>query len=244
MAGGCLVLEVGRERRRGCRDGQKAGFSFGPPGYRTKERIKHTFPAREVTLTRQWQTFTVSHLIPGSVPLRKLYVAVNRERGDFDPWLRVAPPPAGEPGHRFSFVGCSQWHECGDGTILMPAGHAGPEVPGRKQYPGVTVVRCAFDGGTFECLEHGGFPTEETVRGLAEPSLTRWKGMYLLTVRHDERAYVAASGDGLHYGELRPWTFDDGSDLGNYNTQQHWLPHGDALYLVYNRRSELNNGVV
>src|SRR5690606_36346762 len=34
-----------------------------------------------------------------------------------------------------------------------------------------------------------------------------------------------------------------GEDLGNYNTQQKWLKHDDTLYLVYNRKSELNNGV-
>jgi hypothetical protein len=29
---------------------------------------------------------------------------------------------------------------------------------------------------------------------------------------------------------------DDGAELGSYNTQQHWLSHGDGLFLMYTRR--------
>ena len=36
---------------------------------------------------------------------------------------------------------------------------------------------------------------------------------------------------------------DDGQELGNYRTMTHWLVRDDALYLVYNRTHELNNGV-
>ncbi|MBU0606526.1 MAG: exo-alpha-sialidase, partial [Armatimonadetes bacterium] len=45
---------------------------------------------------------------------------------------------------------------------------------------------------------------------------------------------------GLTYDEPRPWTFDDGEELGNYNTQQHWVTHSERLHLVYTRRG-LNN---
>lgn len=48
---------------------------------------------------------------------------------------------------------------------------------------------------------------------------------------------------GLQFSEPTLWRFDDGEDLGNYNTQQKWLKHRDTLYLVYNRKSELNDGV-
>jgi len=65
----------------------------------------------------------------------------------------------------------------------------------------------------------------------------------LLTLRNDVRGYVAAGEDGLHFCEPRPWTFDDGSDLGNYNTQQHWVTHSDALFLVYTRRGADNDHV-
>ncbi|MCK5704212.1 MAG: exo-alpha-sialidase, partial [Cyclobacteriaceae bacterium] len=37
--------------------------------------------------------------------------------------------------------------------------------------------------------------------------------------------------------------FDDGSELGNYNTQQHWVTHSDGLFLVYTRRGANNDHV-
>ena len=33
------------------------------------------------------------------------------------------------------------------------------------------------------------------------------------------------------------------SDLGNYNTQQHWVAHSDGLFLVYTRRAANNDHV-
>ena len=39
------------------------------------------------------------------------------------------------------------------------------------------------------------------------------------------------------------WTFDDGSELGNYNTQQHWVTHSDGLFLVYTRRGADNDDI-
>ena len=35
----------------------------------------------------------------------------------------------------------------------------------------------------------------------------------------------------------------DGGELGSYNTQQHWVTHGDTLYLVYTRRGADNDHV-
>jgi hypothetical protein len=83
----------------------------------------------------------------------------------------------------------------------------------------------------------------ETDRGLGEPSLTRFGNRYYLTLRHDKAGYVATSDDGLHYGAPVKWTWDDGRELGNYNTQQHWVTHSDALYLVYTRRGANNDHV-
>ena len=51
------------------------------------------------------------------------------------------------------------------------------------------------------------------------------------------------SDDGLHFGELKPWTWDDGSDLGSYNTQAHWVTHDDALFLCYTRRGANNDHI-
>ena len=64
-----------------------------------------------------------------------------------------------------------------------------------------------------------------------------------MTLRGDKTAYVATSKDGLHYGSLVEWTFDDGSWLGSYNTQQHWISHSSGLYLVYTRMGADNDQV-
>lgn len=55
--------------------------------------------------------------------------------------------------------------------------------------------------------------------------------------------YVAQSKDGLQFNSYKPWTFDDGSALENYNTQQQWVTHSDALFLVYTRKDANNDHV-
>jgi hypothetical protein len=80
--------------------------------------------------------------------------------------------------------------------------------------------------------------------GLYEPSLATYAGRYFLTLRNDERGYVSTSDDGLQFAEPKPWTFDDGTELGSYNTQQHWLTHSDGLFLVYTRRGANNDHIV
>ena len=84
----------------------------------------------------------------------------------------------------------------------------------------------------------------DVARGLYEPSLVVFGGRYYLTLRNDERGYVSFSDDGLQFAEPKPWTFDDGAELGSYNTQQHWLAHSDALFLVYTRRGANNDHIV
>ncbi|MFO0919904.1 MAG: hypothetical protein U0872_16525 [Planctomycetaceae bacterium] len=56
--------------------------------------------------------------------------------------------------------------------------------------------------------------------GDSRNSLTLFQGKYYLTLRNDAAAYVATSDDGLNFGQPRAWTFDDGQDLGSYNTQR------------------------
>ena len=62
-------------------------------------------------------------------------------------------------------------------------------------------------------------------------------------MRNDERGYVTTGSDGLHFESPKPWTFDDGFLLGNYNTQQHWVTHSDGLFLVYTRKGANNDHV-
>ena len=55
---------------------------------------------------------------------------------------------------------------------------------------------------------------------------------------------MSVSNDGLQFDEPQPWCFDDGVELGSYNTQQHWLTHGDGLFLIYTRRGANNDHIV
>jgi len=47
----------------------------------------------------------------------------------------------------------------------------------------------------------------------------------------------------MNFSPVQSWKFDDGSDLGNYNTQQHWVTHSEGLFLVYTRRGANNDHV-
>jgi hypothetical protein len=125
------------------------------------------------------------------------------------------------------------------GDILIPVYF---KEPAQEQYS-VTVCRCRFDGHTLEYITHGDELTIDGQRGLYEPSLTRFQGRFFLTLRNDLKGYVSTSDDGLHFSEPEPWMFDDGTDLGNYNTQQHWVTHSEGLYLVYTRRGANNDHV-
>jgi hypothetical protein len=127
-----------------------------------------------------------------------------------------------------------------NGDILLPIYYHEPS----QKDAHVTVLRCSFDGTSLRLVETGNELSIAGGRGFSEPSLARFRDRYYLTLRNDLAAFVCTSGDGLHYDETRKWTWDDGSDLGNYNTQQHWVTHGDALYLVYNRRGDHNDHII
>ena len=145
------------------------------------------------------------------------------------------------------FCGGSQQRvDLPNGDILLPCTYSIPETARGAFYSqsvGI-VARCAFDGETLRYLEHGDELTITTGRGLMEPSLAHFQGRFFLTLRNDDYGYVTSGTDGLHFDEPRVWAFDDGSDLGNYNTQQHWVTMPDALYLVYTRRGANNDHVL
>lgn len=136
--------------------------------------------------------------------------------------------------------GCTQWLVKPDGTLLIPVYFQGP-----KDGPySATVVHASFDGKTLKYISHGDEFQLKDVRGFAEPSLAFFQGKYYLTLRNDLRGYVTVSDDGMKYAPVKPWTFDDGKDLGSYNTQQHWLTHSDGLFLSYTRRGAGNDHIV
>ncbi|NCO42368.1 MAG: sialidase [Armatimonadetes bacterium CG_4_10_14_3_um_filter_66_18] len=153
-------------------------------------------------------------------------------------WQRLDMPD--EPDFNLARNACSQWLVKPDGTLLVPLYHG---VSGSSPAK-VSVALYRFDGTTLTYVTRGNTLEQNEIRGLAEPSLAFFGGRYYLTVRHDLRGYVTTSDDGLHYEPLRPWTFDDGAELGSYNTQQHWVAQSQALFLVYTRRGADNDHIM
>ena len=142
-------------------------------------------------------------------------------------------------------AGSTQRVDLENGDILLPTYTGLRETAeGRFTFQGIAfVMRGSFDGKTLRYVEHGDTLTLSTGRGFTEPSLVRLAAQYLMTLRNDEHNYVARGKDGLHFEDVRRLTFDDGGELGSYNTQTHWLTLGDRLYLVYTRRGANNDHI-
>ncbi|QDV24640.1 GDSL-type esterase/lipase family protein [Aureliella helgolandensis] len=164
--------------------------------------------------------------------------AVRQASGEWTSWKRLEMPE--DEQFDFARSACAQWIVEDDGSLLLPfyirSGNAGPFA--------TTIVRCDFDGETIRYREHGEVLRLDVKRGLYEPSIVKYQGRYFLTMRNDLHAYVTVSEDGLNYRQIKAWTFDDGSDLGSYNTQAHWLDAGKGLFLVYTRRGANNDHVM
>jgi len=137
-------------------------------------------------------------------------------------------------------AGCTQRFDLPDGDILLPV-----YGPGQPPAPdcAVVILRCGFDGKTLTFKEAGQPLCLTGGRGFVEPSVTAYSGRFFLTLRNDSKGYVASSEDGLHYSTPKPWCWEDGTEIGNYNTQQHWLVGGGDLYLVYTRRGAGNDHI-
>lgn len=153
-------------------------------------------------------------------------------------WKTLAMPD--DPKFFNNGAGCSQRVDLENGDILLPIYFKAEA----DKYYRTTVLRCAFDGSELKFIEHGSDVVVQEGRGAYEPSLTRHRDRFFLTIRSDERGYVTASSDGLHFAPPQPWQWDDGAELGSYNTQTHWVPHTDALYLAYTRRGANNDHII
>ena len=170
-------------------------------------------------------------------PRHTSYSVYDPKKEEWLPWMKMEMPESGAFANAGS--GCVQRLDLEDGSILLPIYFSPPEKNSR-----VAVCHCSFDGKTLRYQKMGNsLSVDDDSRGLHEPSLMEFGGKYFLTIRNDLQGYVTTSDDGLHYEAIRPWIFDDGSPLGNYNTQQHWVRHSEALYLVYTRRGADNDHV-
>lgn len=170
-------------------------------------------------------------------PRHTSYATYDVDRRKWNPWRKLEMPSGAK--YHDAGAGCVQRCDLPGGEILLPFYFRPNDGSSR-----VAVARCSFDGETLKFLEHGNeMSVSDKTRGLHEPSLIRFGDEFLLTIRNDDLAYVTRSRDGQQFAPIRPWTFDDGEPLGNYNTQQHWAAHGEVLYLVYNRRGANNDHI-
>lgn len=136
--------------------------------------------------------------------------------------------------------GCAQRVTLDNGDILIPlcVGMS------QEQPRTATTALCTYDGSDLHINSIGNHLELNVGRGLLEPSVTRHNGRYYMTLRaEDGRGYVTTSDDGLHWQPIRPWCWENGQPLDMSTTQQRWLNHSDALYLVYTRKTESNPNV-
>lgn len=192
-------------------------------------------------------TYQDDNIPTAARPRSTAYTVYDPTSRTFTPWKKLI---TSDP-ERFVMegAGSTQRLDLPNGEILLPTYFTNPEhytaaADGMTTANyAATVMRCTFDGQTLNYVEHGSELIVPDGRGLVEPALTTFDGRFFLTLRNDNRGYVTCGGDGLHFDDPIAWTFDDGSDLGNYNTQQHWLTTPNALYLVYTRRGAGNDHV-
>jgi hypothetical protein len=137
-------------------------------------------------------------------------------------------------------AGCHQRHDLPNGDVLLPVRY---RVDPKKRVYITIVARCAFDGETLAYREHGSEHSISIPRGLYEPSVCALKGRFFLTMRGEQNGHVARGNDGLNYDPAIEWKFDDGKQLLSANAQQHWITHGDKLYLIYSRKGANNDHV-
>ncbi len=228
------------------------GSSWTEPVARSSFARKQIDARTEMTVcdfTPQWHTASGKLLGTGHTvwyldnkvmkvrPRATAYSVFDEAGGQWSPWKELALPDAA----RFKNCGAGsvQRFDLPGGDILLPVYL---KVPEKTQYS-VTVLRCSFDGSELTYLRHGNELTINVKRGLYEPSITKFRDRYYLTMRNDDHGYIATSTDGLQFDEPRRWKFDDGTDLGNYNTQQHWVTHSEGLFLVYTRKGAENDHV-
>ena len=133
---------------------------------------------------------------------------------------------------RGSFIysnNCGQRVVLENGDILLAFSFGGTSV-----HRSVATLRCRFNGETLSIAQVGTPLELKAGRGLLEPSLTRFGDRFYLTLRAEDGGVTWRSvrtgftGTGRRHGNGRManhWIFS--------STQQHWLTHGEELFLVY-----------
>ena len=181
--------------------------------------------------------YTPNWKVANPRPRSTAYSIYDIQKGEWRDWQKLEMPDK----EKFynAGAGCVQRYDLQNGEILLPIYYR-PEGKNSR----VTVCKCSYDGKKLKYLAHGTeLELNDETRGLGEPSLTKFKNNFFLTIRNDKKSFVARSKDGLQYDTYQTWKFDDGTELGSYNTQQHWLAHSEKLFLVYTRKGADNDHV-
>lgn len=195
--------------------------------------------SKTMLMTGHTVVYKDDEIVPGLRPRSTAWTTFNPTTRQWTSYQKLVMPSLDKFFN--AGAGSTQRVDLPNGDILLPIYFIDPANRGKGLSS--TVVRCGFDGMTLRYLEHG---TELYIlqpRGFVEPSLCTVNGRFFLTLRNDQAGYVTIGNDGLHFAVPKEWTFDDGTPLENYNTQQHWLVHEDRLFLVYTRRGADNDNV-
>jgi len=181
--------------------------------------------------------YSAENVIDHSVPRLLALSVLNAPQRLWSPPAPLELPPAIDDEIRQ--IGL-QAFELDNGDILLP-------ICVRNEREGRFVaysMRLRIEESRAVVVEYGKPLTVQAPRGLYEPCLMRFAGRYYMTLRNDITGYAAHSDDGMRFETIKPWCFDDGELLGNYNTQQRWVNHADKeLFLVYTRRNADNDHV-
>lgn len=205
-----------------------AASDFWPKWHEASNTLLGT--GHTVVYTHNWK-------VRNPRPRSTAYSVYNLESGKWAEWKKLKMP--NDINFMNAGAGCAQRFDLEDGTILLPI-----YIRPLEKNMRVRVCKCSFDGETLKYLSHGNIlELNDETRGLGEPSLTRFKGDFFMTIRNDKKSFVTRSNDGMNFEEIQPWKFDDGTDLGSYNTQQHWISRADGLFLIYTRRGANNDHV-
>ncbi len=106
-------------------------------------------------------------------------------------------------------------------------------------FASVATVRYRIENSGLVFDGMGNILELQAGRGLLEPSVIRLAdGRFAMTLRaEDNNGYCTVSDDGLLWEEIKPWRFDDGSELVMSTTQQHWMRLGEKVFLLYTRKA-------
>lgn len=199
----------------------------------------------KILLLGHYASYLNDEAAPTPHPRHTAYAVWDEEAFDFTPFRLLDMPVDEEETYYSSGNGSGQSLEMENGELLIPIYHLSKAEAMDPWHAcsSSCVLRCGFDGETLSLLEVGNSLSIQVPRGIGEPSIVKHGNGYFLALRNDQSGYVSQGQDGLHFAPPTPLVFDNGENVGNYCTQQHWLVIGEKLYMVYTRRGADNDHV-